>query len=185
MVGNFKLIITDHYLSKSKVKGTPFVRIMLKPLENLVTKEICDANYSFPWDGYLTENTFDRTMDAIEKALGQSVTEAELASGAFVGREINGKLEEEANATTNKKYTKVRWINPIGGPAQKPDAFKPSPSESRLIADTLRGKMLARNSTKKKPVTTGRPVSTPVYQAPITDGPDFPVQEQSSDECPF
>jgi len=137
MVGTFLAAVTAHVFKESKEKGTPSINITFETSENVETKEpIIKKVYADLW---LSEKAQDRSLETLIKTLGWNGDDLNELNGGDVlaGKEAWLVLEEEEYE--GKPYTKVKWINKIGGKMSKPlDEAK-----AKSLSDKLKGKVLA------------------------------------------
>jgi len=150
MKGTFLAIVKDHVLKEVGEKNTPAVNVTMETVENVQTKE--PHVMTVYWSGWLTEGAFDHTMKSLTDACGwdgEDLSDLN-GTGRLVGSEVWVVLEEEVYE--GKTRTVVKWLNRLGGGAQKPF----DQQKAVELSERLKGKVLAfRQKTPKAPVSDG------------------------------
>lgn len=113
MAGVYKVVVRDHYLGKSKDKGTPFIAIEFEEDNDIEPQSIT-------WFGYITDKTVERVVKTIEELgwtgddilqLDHPRKEENEGDSRFDLRGKKCEIVVESEEYNGKTYHKVKWIN--------------------------------------------------------------------------
>jgi len=114
-MATYKAIIIGNGLAESKEKHTPSVRLQLKTLVNLETKQYVER--TFYADLWLSDNAKDRTVDTLRAIGYEGNSIAELNTPCLVGYEVEvSTLMDEYNGNMTEK---VNFVNAVGSFAKR------------------------------------------------------------------
>jgi hypothetical protein len=104
------------------------------------------AGKTYTWKGYFGPDSAERTKQSLEHCGADLSTGRELKG---VDRnEVNLVLKEEKNEETGKVYTKISFINRIGGMGKLPDSAKLAPHQMNEVDVMLRASSSKQTSTE-------------------------------------
>ncbi len=136
-------------LGTSKNKGTPFLEFYLTILSGE------NNGGRVRWTGYFTENTSERSIQALQTCGWKGDDLGEFSDGSLHGLDTNEvsivvQLEEFENENGEKRTSpRVAWINRAGGFLNAESAMNPEAAVS--FGDRMRGlvlKMKEKNPVK-------------------------------------
>lgn len=119
--GTHRVTVRDHYLSKSKNAGTPFIGIVFEEAEG-------DNPDTITWFGYITEKTAERLVATLEglgwtgndiTTLGQPPTDDQVGDRNIDLRGAECEIVVESEIYNEKTQVKVKWINTPGSATAK------------------------------------------------------------------
>lgn len=119
---------------------------------------------SITWHGYLSESTFDRTVEGLRHCgwTGDDLANME----GLDANEVDLVIENEEYE--GKTRPKVRWVNKAGGLALKE---RMAPEKAKTFAASMRGRIRAADAAKGvKPANGGGKPAEP----PPMDDSDIP-----------
>lgn len=128
-------------LGTSANKGTPFLEFYLKVLEGE------HAGALVRWTGYFTENTSERTIQALLLCGWQGEDPSEFEDGTLHGLDANEvdivvEIEEYENKEGETKHAaRVQWINRPGGYLNVENAMNNEAAKS--FGERMRGLVVA------------------------------------------
>lgn len=149
--GKYRAKGREGQLSQSANKGTPCVQVVLE-----ITEEGEHTGERMRWDGWLTDNTAQRTLESL-RHLGWETDDLGDLSG-ITTNEVQIVVEHEWNEEKQKSYPRVKWLNRLGGGAKLNDEAKldgvAAKALSQRFAAMARGTRVAAAS---KPAAQPRP----------------------------
>lgn len=95
-------------VGKSKDKGTPFIAIKFEIKDG-------EKNHYLTWNGYITDKTKKRTIEAIVTCgfRGTDLTQIAAGHGLDFAKQVQVVVEEELYEKDGKMYPKIKWINDL------------------------------------------------------------------------
>lgn len=147
--------------------GTLFVRV------RFLIEHGPDAGQCCYWDGWLTEDAIDRTLEGL-RAAGWDGISLEALDGLGSGS-CRLSVEHERNQTTGRTYPRVAWVNHLPG---KLGADRQMPSETLNNLDNRFREFLGPMSLAGR---TGEPPKT----EPPTRAPNGKGKGAGDDDIPF
>lgn len=177
--GTYKARVSGEcVLGESKQKSTPFIEFYLTIIDG------DSKGQRARWTGYFTENTNERTVQALQICGWQGDDLSEFSDGALHGLDSNDveivvELEEyevidkESGRPTGETRTsaKVAWINRAGGFLNKAAVMKPD--AAKAFAAKMRGFVLQSKAKNPQPVATSKPAVSAAQSVPDDDGMPF------------
>lgn len=97
------------WLAKSKDKGTPSIRLPIR-----VINDPEEEGALIYWDGWLTDNAFERTIETLVAAFGFDGDLNGLEAGSQTLAGMPCQIEVEMEEYNGKSRAKVKWLNPPG-----------------------------------------------------------------------
>ena len=171
-------------LTQSKEKGTPGVQVILEVAEGE------HAGTRIRWDGWLTDETSQRTLESLRHLgwTGDMLTDLSGIDANIVQivveheqKDINGEI---------KTFPRVRWVNRLGGGAKISDEARMPDASAKALAQRFRamarGVPVAPRSqaapTKPAAASAPRPANgaKPAASTTFSDGQPLP-----DDDTPF
>lgn len=151
MKGTFLVTVTDHILATSKNTQTPSVKLTLGIIKCITDPEDRTKGQLYH-DLWLTDKPFERTMKTLHGVLGwQGDDISELnGTGILCDKELWAEVDEETYE--GKTYSKVQWLNPVGGGVK---IERMEDASAKALAEKLKGKIL--NYRQNAPETDGLP----------------------------
>ena len=140
-------------LGASKNKGTPFIEFYLKILEGP------NQGGLVRWTGYFTDNTSERSIQALQLCGWQGDDLSEFSDGGLHGLDKNDvsivvEMEEYTNDEGETRVSpRVQWINRPGGFLNKEAAM----NEGAAAAFGARMRGLVHKTKEKNPQPAAKP----------------------------
>lgn len=153
--GSFEAIVTEPsagWIGEAGQNLSPFIRIPVQVIEDGPEKGAIGI-----WQGYLTDDAFEKTIKRLAEAIGFNGDLYSLTTGkqTLVGKPCNitTKLEEY----NNKTRCKIAWLNAPGGGGAKP--IEPRKLDSLLNKLNTRSMQIAKAATLTKAFVEGGGIS--------------------------
>lgn len=169
-VGSYKARAQTGTFAESKAKGTAYVRVPFR---------IDDGEHkgtTVTWDGYFTENTTERTVEALRNCgctfPGDNITDLTGLGSAEVEIvvEHEGWEDRDGNPRTRAR---VQWVNAPGGGI--PEEQLMDERKRASFAAKMKGTVIV---AKKK----GEPVATAPVSGPKNGPAKKPAQREPGDD---
>lgn len=115
--GIFKSKVISSGVSTTK-DGSPKLAVVIRCFPNAENE---DDAFTITWNGFLTEKAHARTLDSL-KTMGylfQTDNMSDLAEGKGFDKNVEFEADIQEEIYEGKTQIKVKWINPIGGQANK------------------------------------------------------------------
>ncbi len=132
--GTHDVHVKETYLGKSKVKGTPYVGVVLQD----------DQGCTLTWYGYLSDAAVERTIQVLQD-IGWNAEEDnwEVAALDATPRLVNVacQIVVEDEEYEGKVRPKVKWLNPEGGGTGVRETM--APEEVKSFSSEIRKRILA------------------------------------------
>lgn len=138
--GTYKAKAKGWQLSESS-KGTPEVAVEFQ----LTHPEL--NNFTITWDGWLSDATFDRTVESLRHC-GWKGSDFNDLTGLDTN-EVELVIENEP--FEGKTYSRVKWVNAPGGGLAFRKAMDPGKTASFAAAMNAKIKALEASKGQKKP----------------------------------
>ncbi len=147
--GQYKARATEVMLGKSKEKGTPFVGVLFKIVEGPHEGE------TLKWDGWLTDKTAERTIEALQICgwKGDDLSELSKGMNGVDGNEVT--LVVEMETFDGREYPRVKWVNRSG--SRKLQGTTMDVAEAAAFGARFKGLAMATRAKGHAPADT--PVS--------------------------
>jgi hypothetical protein len=155
--GSFEAIITEPsagWIGEAGQNASPFIRIPVQ-----VTEDGPEKGAIGIWQGYLTDDAFEKTIKRLAEALGFNGDLYSLTTGkqTLVGKPCNITTKfEEYNGKTR---CKIAWLNAPGGGGAKP--LEPRKLDSLLNKLNTRAIQIAKGAVAHVPLEEGNDGSVP------------------------
>ncbi len=141
-IGKHKARATEHQFGRFET-GTRCVRIQF---------ELTDGEFKghrISWDGWFTDKTVERTLEALEYCGWDGASLAKLSG--LGDREVELDIEHEENQETGRVYPRVKWVNRLGGMKLKDEQLLNGGEiqnlEREFKAEIMRLRQRSANST--------------------------------------
>lgn len=165
--GKYVAVATSAEFGVSKNKGTEYVRVVF---------DLEGTQDSIAWDGYFTEKTAARTIEAL-RYCGCTFPGDDVTNLAGLGSQ-RVQLVVELESYEGKTRPRVKWVNRLGaaGVAQALDDGAKKSLKARLKGDVAAARVADTASTPKPAVKPApRPMQADAFE------PDF----DAADDTPF
>lgn len=151
-------------LGTSANKGTPFLELYFKVIEGEFAGQLVR------WTGYFTENTSERTIQALLYCGWTGEDPSEFSDGALHGLDANEvdvvvEMEEYEKDGETRHAPRVQWVNRPGGylnteAAMNTDAAKSFGDRMRGLVIAMRSKTPVKGNGAEFPHGANAPAST-------------------------
>lgn len=143
--------VRGNCLAFSKVKGTPSVDVQFvidKIGDELPPGGILKIGSVHTWNGWLTDNAFERTNRTLERCFGwrgNDYEEINQNPGLFAGKQVQLVINFEPGMNDSSKlFPKVAFVNPV------PQLQSLPAEDAAKIADEFREKLQAFRANQKE-----------------------------------
>lgn len=154
MNGVFEVSVKATALREIGKNKTPAISFQLTIEKNAINEADTSNNgKTLYYDGFLTEDSFTRTMKSIDECFDFDGTDlCAFDKGILDGRKVKATVAEETY--NDKIQNKVKWLNPIN---ESTGGLKKDPVAAKSVADKLKVKMLSyrQSNPVKKTTATG------------------------------
>ncbi|HEY5811241.1 MAG TPA: hypothetical protein VIT91_15915 [Chthoniobacterales bacterium] len=162
------------WFGESSQKQTPFIRIPAIVVDNNDQK-----GREIVWNGWLSDKTFDRTIESLTKAFPDwdgNLETLENESFSFEG--YNCEIVVESELYEGKARCQAKWLNPVGGGGKAMDKEK----VSSLVSKLGRQAMAVAKATKQAQAASATAATPTPRSSYVRNVPDL---TPADDDIPF